>query len=96
MAAADMMSDDQFLEEQIARLRRLTERMSQMHRGVAEISRLISRDREMLVNGPLHQVRDFRNVAALELNCPASTELAEERPAVSSPRRRRPRTGRAR
>ena len=91
-----MMSDDQFLEEQIARMRRLTERMSQMHRGVAENSRLISRDREMLVNGPLHQVRDFRQVGAMDLDRADSTEPAAEPPDGSRPRRRRARTGRAR
>jgi hypothetical protein len=51
---------DDFLEEQLERMRRLTERMSQMHRRVTENSELISRDRDALYSGPLYEVRDFR------------------------------------
>jgi hypothetical protein len=51
---------DDFLNEQLERMRRLTERMAQVHSRVAENSELISRDRDALHSGPLHEVRDLR------------------------------------
>jgi hypothetical protein len=52
--------DDSFLAEQLERMRRLAERMSQMHSHVERNSELISRDRDLLHSTPLHEVRDFR------------------------------------
>lgn len=57
------MSDDQFLKDQIERLRRLTERVSQVQRGITENSQRILRDRESLPRGPLSAVRDLRNMS---------------------------------
>lgn len=54
------MFDDSFLEEQLERMRRLTERMSQVHSHVVANSDLISRDRDQLHSGPLSDVRDYR------------------------------------
>ena len=51
--------DDSFLEEQLERMRRLTERMSQVHSRVVENSLSISRDRDQL-HSPLCDVRDLR------------------------------------
>ncbi len=52
--------DDSFLTEQLERMRRLSERMSQMHSHVEKNSELISRDRDLLHSSPLHDVRDYR------------------------------------
>jgi hypothetical protein len=54
------MLDDSFLEEQLERMRRLTERMTQVHTYVVENSDLISRDRDLLHSGPLSDGRDYR------------------------------------
>jgi hypothetical protein len=87
------MGEDHFLREQIERMRRLTERMSQMHRGVEENSRLITRDRESLLGGPLTRVRDSRYVENREQAPHRSPQtLAAD---SAAPRRRRSR-GRAR
>lgn len=53
---------DKLLEEQLERMRRLTERMSQAHRKVTENAELISRDRDGLSRGPLDDVRDYRTL----------------------------------
>jgi hypothetical protein len=50
---------DKQLEEQLERIRSLNEQLSAMHRGVAENSRLIERDRGTR-SGPLNDVRDYR------------------------------------
>jgi hypothetical protein len=54
------MLDDSFLEEQLERMRSLTERMSQVHTHVVANCDLISRDRDQLHSGPLSDVRDYR------------------------------------
>ena len=46
-----------FLEEQLQRMRRLTERMAEVHSEVAEV---MSRDKEAQHPGPLQGVRDYR------------------------------------
>jgi hypothetical protein len=51
--------DETFLEEQLERMRRLTERMSQVHNRLVENSASISRDRDQL-HSPLSDVRDLR------------------------------------
>jgi hypothetical protein len=51
--------DETFLEEQLERMRRLTERMSQVHNRLVENSANISRDRDQL-HSPLGDVRDLR------------------------------------
>jgi hypothetical protein len=87
--------DDDFLMEQIERMRRLTERMAQVHSRVAQDCELISRDREALYSGPLHEVRDLRthethrysevpDQARLSMRSPR----AESQPAKSRRRRR--------
>ena len=55
--------DGSFLEEQLERMRRLNERMSQVHDRVVENSENIARDREQLHtplnNVRLHQTHDY-------------------------------------
>jgi hypothetical protein len=50
-----------FLEEQLERMRRLTERMSQVHNRVVENSESIARDREQLHRPAGNVVRDVRS-----------------------------------
>jgi hypothetical protein len=49
-----------FLEEQLERVRRLTERMAQIHSNVTENSARISREREARHDSPLQGIRDYR------------------------------------
>jgi hypothetical protein len=49
-----------FLEEQLERMRRLNERMSQVHNRVVEISENIARDRDQLHSPHNNVVRDVR------------------------------------
>jgi hypothetical protein len=72
--------DDSFLAEQLERMRRLSERMSQIHSHVERNSELISRDRDLLHSTPLHEVGDCR---------PHQTQNYEPRPET---RRLRPRS----
>lgn len=51
---------DKDLEEQLERVRQLSERVSQIHEQLAENTELITRDRESLTGSPLTRVRDFR------------------------------------
>jgi hypothetical protein len=68
--------DGSFLEEQLERMRRLTERMSQVHDRVVENSAYIARDRDQLHN-PHNVVRDVRR------------HQTHDYPAASRRRRRR-------
>jgi hypothetical protein len=62
--------DDAFIREQLALLqqlahiRRMSERMSQVQQGVARNAELIARDREAVHAGPLADVRDVRTAEA--------------------------------
>jgi hypothetical protein len=64
------MMDDAFIREQLALLqqlahiRRMSERMSQVQKGVARNAELIARDREAVHAGPLADVRDLRTAEA--------------------------------
>ena len=49
-----------FLEEQLERMRRLNERMSEVHDRVVENSEYIARDREQLHSPHHNVVRDVR------------------------------------
>jgi hypothetical protein len=51
--------EESFLAEQLERMRRLTERMSQAHNRVVENCESIARDRDQL-HSPLSDVRDLR------------------------------------
>jgi hypothetical protein len=85
--------DDSFLEEQLERMRRLTERMSQVHSHVAEYSELISRDRDALHSGPLQRVRDLRTYQTYDYEIHRPHTRSAERPRMlardASRRRRR-------
>ena len=55
--------DGSFMEEQLERMRRLNERMSQVHNRVVENSENIARDRDQLHSplndGRRHQTHDY-------------------------------------
>jgi hypothetical protein len=88
MAQETGVTDD-FLEEQLERMRRLSERMSQVHRRVTENSALISRDREALHGCPLDRVRDYRTHQSHDYGTRASRgrALAPRHPSKSRRRR---------
>jgi hypothetical protein len=52
--------DGSFLEQQLERMRRLNERMSQVHDRVVENSQHIARDRDQLHSSHDNVVRDVR------------------------------------
>jgi hypothetical protein len=60
MDAAMSEFEGSFLEEQLERMRRLTERMSQVHNRVVENSEHIARDRDQLHSPHNNVVRDVR------------------------------------
>ncbi len=72
--------DEAFLQEQIDRVRAMTEQMSEAHSRVSELSAQISRDRDSMRHNELFQVRDYR------------TEQAYD-PLDAAPRRRLTRPG---
>jgi hypothetical protein len=75
---------ESFLEEQIRRIRQLSEWMSSVQNRVAELSGEMVRDRELAYEGPLYEIRDFR-IHQPELD----DEPAGRRPAASESRRKR-------
>lgn len=72
---------DKQLEEQLERMRQLNERLNEMHRGVAENSELIARDRRR-PSAPRHDVRD-------DFPSEAHGSRRERRAASKTARRRR-------
>jgi hypothetical protein len=60
MALAMGGFDGSFLEEQLERMRRLNERMSEVHNRVVENSENIARDRDQLHSPDNNVVRDVR------------------------------------
>ena len=83
--------DHSFLAEQLERMRRLTERMSQMHSHVERNSELISRERDLLHSSPLEAVRDYRTVQSpnYDERRPRRTVRAAAHAHDRQPRRRR-------
>lgn len=55
---------DNFLEEQLKRIRHLTEQMSQVRSRAAELSDELSRDLAIARRSPLHEVRDLRSYSS--------------------------------
>jgi hypothetical protein len=73
---------DPFLEEQLARIMRLTERMTQVAARQAELSNELARERESIQQSPL-SVRDYR------VYRPEDAEPPRRATADETPRRRR-------
>ena len=77
--------DEWFLLEQLNRIQAMSERMSEAHSRAAEVSEQILRDRELMWQHPLYQVRDFRIEQPYDpLDAPRC-----ERSGSPAPRRRR-------
>jgi hypothetical protein len=51
---------ESLLEEQLERIKRLTEKITQVQNRTADLANEIARDRELLHYSPLHEVRDYR------------------------------------
>ena len=49
-----------FLEEQLKRMKKISEQMSRVSNGAAGLSNALARERELHRQDPLHEVRDFR------------------------------------
>ena len=74
---------ESFLEEQLARIKRLTEKMTQAQNSAADLSNELERGRYLARQTPLHDVRDYRLYAAND------KEVSERHTANDAPRRRR-------
>lgn len=55
---------ESFLEEQLRRIREMTEQMSRVGKQTRLASLEIEREREALRHGPLQDIRDFRTYSA--------------------------------
>ena len=75
-----------FLEEQLKRIRQMTEQMSRVRRQAYETSAEIQRQRDSQRSDPLQQVRDFRTYSSSEA---PRHERADDH--ASRGRRRQPR-----
>ena len=51
---------ERFLEEQLKRIREMTEQMTRLRSSAAELSEAFGRERMSGYHNPLHEVRDFR------------------------------------
>jgi hypothetical protein len=77
---------DAFLEEQIRRIRALSDRMSALEHRAAELSSEVEKDRQQGRLGPLQEVRDFR-ICRRSRERPTSQDSPQRR--ESSRRRKR-------
>jgi hypothetical protein len=73
---------ENFLEEQLKRIRQLTEQMSQLRSHAAELSDEMIRNRAMTKRSPLHEVRDFRSYSSID----QTPDHAEDHVVRSTPR----------
>src|SRR5438045_4158540 len=62
-AGAHRVMDNNSLEEQVVRIRQLSEWMSQVQNRTVELSDEIEKTRQAMWQGPLYEVRDFRLVS---------------------------------
>ena len=74
--------DENFLEEQLKRIRQLTEQMAQVRSRAAELSDELNRDRALIRRTPLHEVRDFRSHSSIG----PTPDRAEDHGGPSTPR----------
>lgn len=78
---------ESFLEEQLRRIRQMSERVARARDRAAELTKELARDREARHQGPLEEVRDFRYESGIS----DDSEPASPRRSIASdaPRRRR-------
>lgn len=56
---------ESFLEEQLKRIRQMTEQVSRVRCQAHEMAIEVARNRELLRYGPLQEVRDFRTYSSI-------------------------------
>jgi hypothetical protein len=56
---------ESFLEDQLKRMREMSEQMSRASNHAAELNDELARNREASQQGPLNQVRDFRTYSSI-------------------------------
>jgi hypothetical protein len=78
-----------FLEEQLRRIREMSEQMSRVRNRAAELSLEVERDRALMKRTPLHEVRDFRRFSSISDELSVRAEAHDARPPRSAARRRR-------
>ena len=70
---------DSFLEEQLKRIREMSERMSQATHHAAELNHELARNREAGRQGPLDEVRDLRTYSPERESGRAENESSRHR-----------------
>ena len=70
---------DSFLEDQLKRIREMSERMSQATNHAAELSHELARNREAGRQGPLNEVRDLRTYSPTLESGLADNESSRQR-----------------
>ena len=55
---------EHFLEEQLRRIREMTEQMTRLRNSAAELSEAFDRERVAGYHNPLHEVRDLRTLSS--------------------------------
>jgi hypothetical protein len=81
---------DSFLREQLKRIHELTERMARLDQQTAELTADIKRNRAVMQQSPLHEVRDYRTYTSQRSSEPARRHEDEaDRPSIRRRRRRR-------
>jgi hypothetical protein len=79
---------ENFLEEQLKRIREMSDQMSRARNRAAELSAELERDRALIRLSPLHEVRDFRRYSSAEMR-ESAADSGGRRPSRPSSRRRK-------
>jgi hypothetical protein len=79
---------ESFLEDQLKRIREMTERMARAAGRAAELNDELVRNREAIRQGPLNDVRDFRTYSSTrEWSSTANESRERSEPDAGSARR---------
>ena len=73
---------EHFLEEQLKRIREMSERVTRLRSSAAELSEEFERDRASASRGPLQEVRDLRTYSSIR----STADDADDHGARHSPR----------
>ena len=68
-----------FLEDQLRRIREMTERMSRVSNYAAELNDELERNREASRQGPLNEVRDLRHYSSIATTHRETAHESKER-----------------
>jgi hypothetical protein len=80
---------ESFLQEQLERIKRLTERMTAVEGQSERLANEMAHDREAMHHGPLHDVRDYRTYSRPTEQERATVRDSSTSSASSTPHRRR-------